>query len=344
MEPKPLTLQKIRLPTMNPFFFLPPETAHKLALWGVKNGLAGRAKKPASLRKKIGGMTFTSPVGLSAGADKEGVALRGWSALGFGFVEAGTVTMHPRDGNPAPRVWRQPSDRSVINWMGLPGGGLQVFLKNLKAFRDRSSDLVVGVSVASPEGSTDDLETLARECAPYADYFTLNASCPNVAHGDDHDPLDEIKAHIQAVCKGANGLPVLLKLGPTRDKDALIRVLDGAMASGCAGFVLTNTVPEGMKDLLGTDLPFTWPQHNGAPVGGYSGPRLLDTTAFMIKTARAHLGADVPLIGVGGIQSALDALRIIEAGANLVQLYTGFIYKGPQLIKDINRALSAAGH
>ena len=325
---------------MNPLFFLPPETAHRIALWGVKHGLAGRCDKPLSLRKNVAGLSFTSPIGLSAGADKEGTALRGWSKIGFGFVEAGTVTMHARAGNPAPRVWRQRHERSVINWMGLPGGGLKVFLANMKRFRDRSSDLVVGVSVASPEGNINDLESLTRACAPYADYFTLNASCPNVAHGDDHDPLDEIKAHIQAACAGANGLPVLLKLGPTRDKNALVRTLDAARGAGCAGFVLTNTVPEGLKDLLGEDLPFTWPHHGGAPVGGYSGPRLLDTTELMIKTARDHLGADIPLIGVGGIQSADDAQRIIRAGADLVQLYTGFIYKGPQLIKEINGALA----
>lgn len=322
----------------NPLLSLPPELAHKLALFAVRFGLAGGAKRDPALRKTVAGLSFPSPVGLSAGADKDAVALAGWSKLGFGFIEAGTVTLHPRSGNPAPRIWRQKQERSVINWMGLPGGGLDVFLGNLKRFRaSAASDLVVGVSVTSPEGQVEDLKTLAQACAPYADYFTLNASCPNVTeeeHGSD--PLQSIKDHVSAVCAGADGKPVFLKLGPTRDAPALIATLKAAQEAGAQGFVLTNTVPPALKEMIGAALPFDWPQADGQAVGGYSGPRLLDTTAFMIKTAREALGANVPLIGVGGIQSADDAQKIITAGADLVQIYTGFIYHGPRLVHEIN--------
>ncbi len=324
----------------NPLLMLPPELAHKIALWGVKNGLAGNSKKPASLSKDVLGIKFTSPVGLSAGADKEAYALSGWGKVGFGFVETGTVTLNARNGNPKPRVWRQKEENSVINWMGLPGSGLQVFLDNIRAFRTQHSqtDLVIGVSVASPEGSIEDLEIVARESAPFADYITLNASCPNVEHGaESGDALAGVVSHVKAVCIGAGEVPVFLKLGPTRSEESLTATLKAAMDAGAKGFVLTNTVPAPMKDLIG-DVPFDWPSHNGEAVGGYSGPRLLDTTDFMIAHARKTLGPDVPLIGVGGIQSADDAKRIIAAGADLVQLYTGFIYKGPKLVRSINKA------
>ena len=326
----------------NPLLVLPPETAHKVALWGVRNGLAGNCKKPQGLSKVVLDLTFSSPVGLSAGADKEAYALGGWSKIGFGFVETGTVTIKPRAGNPKPRVWRQPSEHSVVNWMGLPGSGLEHFLRNIKAYRATSQkdDLIVGVSIASPEGNLNDFETLARECRPYADYLTLNASCPNVEHGEKDDALKGITEQIATVVKEAKNTPVLLKLGPTNDIGSLRKTLKAAQKAGAAGFVLTNTVPPTSKDLLG-DIPFEWPQHEDENVGGYSGPRLLSITENMVKHARNILGKDFPIIGVGGIQSGEDAKLIMTAGADLVQVYTGFIYKGPCLIKEINTHLSA---
>ncbi len=324
----------------NPLFMLEPETAHKVALWGVKNGLVRCGQKPPSISRTIAGLNFTSPVGLSAGADKEAYALSGWSRVGFGFVETGTVTLHPREGNPKPRVWRQKQDSSVVNWMGLPGGGLEVFLSNVKKFRAQPSDLILGVSVASPEGNIADLEKLSQACTPYADYLTLNASCPNVAHGaDDGDALAEIASHVKAVSKGASNTPVFLKLGPTRSEEALEAVLKIALDAGAAGFVLTNTIPPNLKHELIGDVAFKWPQHEGKEVGGYSGPHLLTITQFMVAHARQVLGADIPLMGVGGIQSAEDAKAIMDAGADLIQIYTGFIYKGPKLVRDINESL-----
>ncbi len=326
---------------LNPLLLLPPETAHKIALFACKYGLIPHAKKPETLKKEVFGLQFSSPLGLSAGADKEAAALKGWGTIGFGFVEAGTVTVSPRNGNPQPRIWRQKKQKSVVNWMGLPGKGYHPFVNNLKRYRNnnQNSDLVIGVSIASPEGVLSDFEKLARECAPYTDYFTLNASCPNVA--DHKDALKNITDQIKATVKHANNKAVLLKLGPTEDKDALLQTLDQATKAGAAGFVFTNTVPPTAKNLLGNNNQnFQWPKHDGEDVGGYSGPQLLDITEFMVKTARKHLGDDVPLMGVGGIQSGADAQRIIDAGADLIQIYTGFIYKGPKLVKEINNALA----
>jgi dihydroorotate dehydrogenase len=323
----------------NPLLFLPPETAHKIALMACKFGLIPHTQKPETLTKEILGLKFPSPLGLSAGADKEGYALNGWGRIGFGFVETGTVTLSPRNGNPMPRVWRQKKQNSVINWMGLPGKGYHPFINNLKRYREahQKNDLIVGVSIASPESILSDFEKLARECAPYTDYFTLNASCPNVS--DHGDALQNIADQIKSTVQHANDKPVLLKLGPTKEKDALIKTLDIATAAGAIGFVFTNTVPPTSTNLINED-GFNWPTHDGERVGGYSGPQLLEITEFMIKTARDHLGEDVPLIGVGGIQSGDDAQRIIDAGADLIQIYTGFIYKGPKLVKEINQTLA----
>ncbi len=323
----------------NPLLMLDPEMAHKIALWGVKNGLVSNYKKPTHITKTVAGITFTSPVGLSAGADKEAYALLGWSKVGFGFVEAGTVTLHARKGNPKPRVWRKTEENSVINWMGLPSGGLQAFLINIKKFREKPSNLIIGISVASPEGSTEDLETIARACAPSGDYLTLNASCPNAEHGSDNkDALAEVASHVRAVCLGAGSKPVFLKLAPTQSEEALRTTLNVAIEAGAKGFVLTNTVPPHMKNLIGNPS-FNWPTNNGSDVGGYSGPRLLETTKFMISYARDVLGQDIPLIGVGGIQSAENAKSIMNVGADLIQIYTGLIYHGPKLIRNINQSI-----
>lgn len=319
---------------MNPLRLLPPETAHKIALWGLKHGLGPMA--PADdprLQFTLLGKTFSNPVGLAAGAEKKAEALVGWARMGFGLVEAGTVTLHPREGNPKPRVWRLGGGH-LVNWLGLPGDGLAPFAASLEKFQKtpEREKLVLGVSLASPDGNLDEFRELAAACAPLADYLTLNASCPNVAHG----AADAASAQVKAVVVEAGGKPVLLKLGPTRDGDSLKMMAEAALGAGAAGFVATNTAPFDRKDLLGS-LPFAWPRHGGKPVGGYSGPLLLDTACWMIAELRA-LAPAVPLIGVGGIQSGADALRMLRAGANAVQVYTGLIYKGPKLLMDIKRA------
>mgnify|MGYP000079490435 CR=1 FL=1 len=321
----------------NPLFLLPPETAHKVALWSVKHRLVSKNRHYEHSEKELCGIKFSASVGLSAGADKEGYALNGWGKVGFGFVETGTVTLNPREGNPKPRIWRQKKSNSIVNWMGLPGEGLDAFLKNIKNYRAHPSQekLVIGVSIASPEGKINDLKILAKEISPYADYFTLNASCPNVDHGAQG--LDLLVEQIKAVNASSKGAPLFLKIAPTRDQHALEATLKTTFDVGVKGFVLTNTVPATASDLLG-DFTFKWPEYNGDKVGGYSGPKLLDTTCFMVSCARKILGKSVPIIGVGGIQSAQDAQQVIKAGADLIQLYTGFVYSGPRLIDEINKS------
>jgi dihydroorotate dehydrogenase len=319
---------------------LPPETAHKASLWVLKNGF-GPLGKPdaAALQSTVLGRMFFNPVGLAAGADKNAEALLGWAKMGFGFVEAGTVTARPRAGNPKPRLWRVGDGKSLFNWLGYPGEGLTPFVENLKEFSKtpERTRLALGVSIVSPEGTLDDFRIMSSTCAPFADYITLVTGCPNVAHETTltaHTVADRLQATLQE----SGGVPVLLKIGPTNDPDALRVMVNAAMEAGAAGIVATNTVPFDKRELLKKDA-LTWPQHDDKPVGGYSGPALLDTTCSMVAEIRRLIGRDAPLIGVGGIQSGADAVRVIDSGANLIQLYTGLVYKGPALLEEIKAAL-----
>lgn len=321
----------------NPLLFLDPETAHQLALMALKTGIYPRARQDApQLKTSLFDTDFANPIGLSAGADKHAEALKGWQNIGFGFVEVGTVTKNPRSGNPRPRIWRFQSNHEIVNWLGLPGPGYKPVLENIKRFRARSgSRLRIGVSIGSPENVFDDYAFLTREFAPHADYIALNASCPNLGHGASADnQVQKITAEIDAAKKQAGETPLFLKLGPSIDKKAIEVIAGAALEHGINGFIATNTLPHGLQDLIDSP-PEPWPEHKGAYVGGYSGPQLLEISTFMISELRRVCGADIPLIGVGGVQSGDDALRLFKSGANLIQLYTGLIYKGPALLRDI---------
>lgn len=325
---------------MNPFLFLPPETAHGLTLALLKSGLVPKAPSdPASLQVKILGQTFPNPIGLSAGADKRAEALSGWQALGFGFVEAGTLTLHPRAGNPGPRLWRFPQQRAVVNWLGLPGAGPDVFVRNLKAYTAKNNGMRVGVSLASPEGGEDDFRKLAALTASLADYLALNISCPNT-EDDMAGTLASLKGQIAAIRAEAGACPVMVKLGPTGDTESLRPLVLTALEAGAAGFIATNTVPFDKRGLLNGAVP-EWPVNaQGQAVGGYSGPALLSLSCEMVACIRSLTGPKVPIIGVGGVQSGADALKLLKAGANLIQLYTGLIYKGPRLLREIKGVLA----
>ncbi len=380
---------------------LPPEAAHALTLQALKLGLGPTFKNNSDLRCTLFGKEIRNPIGLSGGADKEAAALPAWSKMGFGMVEAGTVTLHPRVGNPKPRMWRMKSParavapsnagrvappifkmegadashqydgaermaeeyNSVINWLGLPGRGLEPFIKNLAAFQKHPArkDVCVGASIASPDNVLDEFKILAKAVTPYVDYITLNASCPNVAHEDhevkdgDRRPqensgslcerspaafeqIDNAAAQIKAAKQGAGRIPVLVKLGPTRDKASLERMVRACIHAGADGFVATNTVPFSSSNLIDA-RHITWPTHNQKEVGGYSGPQLLEISTWMVREIRKHVPQNMPVIGVGGIQSGEDAKKMLECGATAIQLYTGLIYKGPDLLNEIAQSL-----
>lgn len=329
---------------MNPLLLLPPETAHKAALWALNSGLVPPCPPdPPGLSVKILGRVFGNPVGLSAGADKDASALSGWQRIGFGFVEAGTLMPGVRMGNPAPRLWRLPEQQSVVNWLGLPSAGPEGFIRNLARFKaSPHNSMAVGVSIASTDGVLDDFRYLAGLTAPYADYIALNISCPNTKE-DLGGTLKSLSTQVGAMVREAGKIPVLVKLGPTDDMAFLKALVQTGLDAGASGFIATNTVPYDKRALLKDAPAFDWPQNrDGAAVGGYSGPALLPISLAMISEIRAITGPKIPLIGVGGVQSGEDALRLLKAGANLVQLYTGLIYKGPKLVREIKAVLASA--
>ncbi len=322
---------------------LDSETAHATTLAALKCGLGPRIREPKDLSLTLFGKRLRNPIGLSGGADKQAEALAGWSRMGFGLVEAGTVTVNPRSGNSRPRCWRFKDNNSMVNWMGLPGDGIIPFVANLEAFQHEPErkDLTVGASIASPDGKLEEFAQLAKACSPFVDYLTLNASCPNVAHANAQGAPEKTAADQVKACKdAANGKPILLKLGPTRDQAVLNRMVEAALAAGVDGFVACNTLTNADRGLA-DGLALDWPMRDGSPVGGYSGPHLLPIACWMVQEIRALVGKDRPIIGVGGVQSGADALRLLDAGANAIQLYTGLIYKGPALVQDIMKALAA---
>ncbi len=325
---------------MNPLLMIAPEKAHKIALWALKNGLGPRAQIDApELQVEMFGKKFSNPIGLAAGADKRAESLNGWANMGFGFVEAGTTTLNPRSGNPPQRLWRLGDNKSIVNWMGLPGIGVKAFTENIKSFNasPQRKRMNIGASIASPDGILDEFSELSSTLAPHVDFMTLNPSCPNVVYAEGTDPVVEITKQLKIVLKEAGGCPVMLKLAPTKDSKYLHRLVDSTMEAGAAGYVAMNCLHYGDRNLIKGGDKINWPKRNGKQVGGYSGDRLLPVAEWMVREIRDHAGSKPVIMGVGGVQSGADAMRLINAGANAVQLYTGIVYKGAGLLKDIKQ-------
>lgn len=322
---------------MNILHLLPPEMAHRIAIEATRTGLFNAGEDDARLTTTLFGKKLRNPIGLSAGADKDGRALYGFSRMGFGLIEVGTITPHPQHGNKARRrVWRL-GDGQLINWLGLPSQGVDTVARNLEHFsrNEERARLMVGASIACPGGTPQDFAHMAGKCAPFVDYITLNASCPNLSHACD--ATSDISEQVQQTVHGAAGIPVMVKLGPTLDGQVIGMMVSAAMEAGATGIIATNTLTYDKREMI--DIDISWPHHDGAHVGGYSGGKLLDISCFMISEIRKIIGNDAPLIGVGGVQSGADARRIMSAGVDAFQLYTGLIYKGPKLLREIKEQL-----
>ncbi|UVS80977.1 quinone-dependent dihydroorotate dehydrogenase [Actinokineospora sp. UTMC 2448] len=313
-----------------------PEVAHERTVKAL--GRLAPAMRP--LRGLFGphaettafGLRFPGVVGLAAGMDKDGRALRAWPGLGFGFVEVGTVTRHPQPGNPKPRIFRLPENQAVINRMGFNNAGADALAARLAA--TGPIGVPIGVSIGKSkvtpvEDAVDDYLHSLRVLKPHADYFAVNVSSPNTPglRGlQDRGALDEL---VGALAAEADGTPILVKIAPDLTDDAIGEVLQVCADHDVDGLIATNTTlsREGA----------TGPHRDEA--GGLSGrpltERALEVVGFVAKES------DLPVIGVGGIMTADDALRMLDAGARLVQLYTGFIYSGPALVRAINRATAA---
>jgi len=333
-------------------FRLPPETAHELALHSVsfsagltKLVFAKRCRQSLFGETRHFGLTFPNPVGLAAGFDKDGIALQALSALGFGFIEAGTVTYHPQSGNERPRLFRLPEDKALINRAGFNNSGAAAFAKRLSKNRP---DCVLGVSigkskVAPLENAVDDYLKSFQLVYPVADYIDINVSSPNTPRLRELQQADQLETLLGALQKANDELckqnarhqpiPLLVKLSPDLNEQELETIVDVAQRTGVAGIIATNTTIR--RDRLRT--PAKRIQEFGE--GGLSGAPLRCQSTRVIATLYRLTRGSIPLVGVGGIFNAEDAWEKICAGASLVQLYTGFIYEGPGIACRINAGL-----
>lgn len=320
--------------------WLPPETAHGVAVGLLRRGLApaARAMPPPSLHVKLWGLEFSSPLGLAAGFDKDAVALSGLYRLGFAFVEAGTVTPRPQGGNPRPRLFRLAADGALINRMGFNGAGLDVFAGNVARARERGGLGPLGINIGANRDTADfsaDYVTCLQRLAPLADYVALNLSSPNTPGLRSLQEGEALRGLLGRISETMAGLekpvPLLLKLAPELENAALAESVRAAVEFDIAGLILCNTTtarPAGLRSAARNEQ------------GGLSGSPLCAPALHMMREVYGLSEGRLPLIGVGGIASADDAYARIRAGASLLQVYTGFIYRGPRLIADITSGLA----
>ena len=323
-------------------FRLPAETAHELALHSLSllpaSLITRRIDNPALSIKRFG-LTFSNPIGLAAGFDKNGIALQPLAALGFGFIEAGTVTYHAQPGNPRPRLFRLSEDQALINRAGFNNDGAAAFAQRVSNHRP---DCVLGVSIGKSkitplENAVEDYLASFELVYNVADYIAINVSSPNTPQLRElqqsqqlESLLSELQTRRLAMQKH---VPLLVKLSPDlerRDLETIVEVIERLQIDG---IIATNTTVS--RDNLRTDAQ----RVSACGEGGLSGRPLKDTSTRMIATLYELTGGRIPLIGVGGIFTAEDAWEKIAAGASLVQLYTGFIYLGPRIVHQINEGL-----
>jgi dihydroorotate dehydrogenase len=310
------------------------ETAHDFSLWALRQGLAGHGPRfdDPVLSTQALGLTFSNPIGLAAGFDKNAVAVEPLMRLGFGFIETGTVTPRPQAGNSKPRLYRLEPDRAVINRMGFNNDGLDAYVRNLAGLSQRPAILGANVGInkdgADPER---DYPALIAAVGPLADYVTINVSSPNTPGLRDLQSEDRLRSILRAVALVPNKPPILVKVAPDLTDDGLKAVVETAVAEGVQGLIVGNTTlsrPAGITSrLIRKD-------------GGLSGAPLLALSTRMLARAYLFAGGRLTLIGAGGVFNASDALLKIRAGASLVQLYTGFAYQGPALIPRLKRELA----
>lgn len=289
-----------------------------------------------SLERELFGLKFKNPVGIAAGFDKNAEMYNEMSAFGFGHIEIGTVTPLSQPGNPKPRIFRLIADQGMINRMGFNNGGIETAVKNLKK---RNSDVIIGGNLgkntATPNATAvQDYLKVFEGLFDYVDYFVVNVSCPNVTdlcELQDQDFLEEILFTVQASNqKKSKPKPVLLKVAPDLNEKQLDEVIEIVEKTKIDGIIATNTTIT--RDHLKTDWE---PLGNG----GLSGKPLKDKSTEIIRYLAQKSNKAFPIIGVGGILTAEDAIEKLEAGADLVQVYTGFIYEGPGIAKRINKAI-----
>lgn len=326
-------------------FRFDPERAHHITLNLLALPIAPllaalfRYEDPR-LQMSAFGLTFKNPVGLAAGYDKNGAALHGLAALGFGHLEAGTVTRQAQPGNPKPRIFRLPADEAVINRMGFPNDGAPALLQRSLRSLPCVLGINIGKSKATPlEQAGDDYVALLKQVAAQAGYVAVNVSSPNtpgLRQLQTKAYVDQLLAQIASAQRSLpQPKPVLIKIAPDLSWPELDIILEAILREGFQGVIATNTTLS--RDGLQTPSPAK------DETGGLSGRPLRSRSTEMIRYIYKHTQGKLPILGVGGIDSAVAALEKIKAGASLVQIYTGMIYHGPGLVKAINEGLVKSG-
>jgi dihydroorotate dehydrogenase len=329
-------------------FSLDPEAAHNLTLPALRRaaalGLTSLLGKPAADPRTVMGVTFPNPVGLAAGLDKDGAYIDGLAALGFGSIEIGTVTPRAQPGNPKPRMFRLPAANAIINRMGFNNGGVDAFIANVQAsrfYQERQGvlGLNIGKNADTPiERAAEDYLYCLAKVYPYASYVTVNISSPNTKNLrqlQGASELDALLAQLKETQQRLAGLhkryvPIALKIAPDIDAEQIKTIADALLRHKIDGVIATNTT-------ISRDAVRGLQHENEA--GGLSGAPVLALSTSVVRQLHGELGDALPIIGVGGIFSGDDAQAKIAAGASLVQLYSGLIYRGPALVRECAAAL-----
>ena len=332
-------------------FSLEPERAHHLAMPWLRRakafGLTRLLSLPAPDPRTVMGIRFPNPVGLAAGLDKDGAYIDALAALGFGFLEIGTVTPRPQPGNPLPRMFRLPQAQALINRMGFNNGGVDAFIANVQdsAFFQQKHGVLglnIGKNATTPiERAVDDYLICLEKVYPYASYVTVNISSPNTSNLRQLQGASELDALLLQLKEQQHRLsdrhmryvPIVLKIAPDLESEQIKVIADALLRHKMDGVIATNTTisREAVRGM----------QH-GEETGGLSGVPVSQAATAVIRALKAELGQAIPIIGVGGILSADDAEEKMRAGASLVQLYTGLIYRGPALIGECATRLRKA--
>jgi dihydroorotate dehydrogenase len=332
-------------PLLKPLLFkLDAEQAHDLTLKSLKRaeqfGLLNLTRRLPDQPKQVMGLSFPNPVGLAAGLDKNAMVIDGMAALGFGFLEVGTVTPRSQPGNPKPRLFRLPEAEAIINRFGFNNLGVDSLIQNVKAAKFKGIlGINIGKNFDTPnENAAEDYLTCMRKVYTHASYITVNISSPNTKNLralQEKDALSSLLARLkseQNILSQVHGkyVPIALKIAPDLTTEQVEEIAGLLMQHRIDGVIATNTT-------LARDAVVGLP--NAEEAGGLSGAPVKEGSTRVIRTLAASLQNSLPIIGVGGILNGEDAKEKIAAGASLVQLYSGLVYKGPQLIKDCRKAL-----
>ena len=337
-------------PLIRKFFFaLDAEVAHGIGMQGVDflnaSGLAGIFAKPVkACPVEVMGLRFPNPVGLAAGLDKNGDHIDGLSRLGFGFIEIGTITPRPQDGNPKPRLFRIPEAQGIINRMGFNNAGVDRLLENVRAAEFPKKGGILGINIGKNattpiEKAAEDYLICLEKVYNDASYVAVNISSPNTKNlrelqKDDalDDLLSQLKASQEKLAeKHGRYVPMALKIAPDLDDEQITGIADALRRHRMDGVIATNTT---LSRVEVEGMP------NAGEAGGLSGAPVFRRSTDVLKKLSGALAGELPIIGVGGIMGGEDAAEKIRAGASLVQFYSGFIYRGPDLVSEVAETLA----